>query len=1092
MQNQLLKGFRLSPQQGRLWSAQQSSNAYRAQCAMLIEGELSKGVLHDALRKVVKRHEILRTTYQRQSGLSLPFQVIGDDAAPGWEETDLTHLKSSEQPSAIESLFDEAGRASFDPESGSALQTRLLKLSPEAHVLLISLPAICADAWTLKNLFKEVCLHYAAASGGEELPCEAFQYADFSEWQNELLQDEESATARDFWNNRIPLNSSAMSLPFEAAPSERTGFKVESLRLGIEPELRQRIEESARRYEVEPAILLLSCWQVLMWRLTGELDIVVGYVCDGRSFEELHGALGLFARTLPVSCHVGAGFRFAEILARTHQSIAEARRWQDYFLIEQSSAPDANDPPQGYFPVIFEYQEWPSKATVAGLSFSVIKQQACFDQFKIKLSCASTEQSLTLELQYAADIFRAEQVRYLPEQLSRLIESVIENSEARLDELELMGEAERHQLLIEFNQTARDYSTDKCIDQLFEEQVARTPDSIALVFEETRLTYRELNARANQLAHYLRGMGVKPETLVAIWLDRSAEMIVALLAILKAGGAYLPLDLAQPKERVSHMLDDAKPIVILTEQRHVERLPLHRSRVVCMDLESDAIEKNTVRNLLRLTSAGNLIYVIYTSGSTGKPKGVCIEHRQLHNYLNGILPLLNLPPQATYATVSTLAADLGNTAIFPALCTGGCLHIISNERVADAEQLADYFSHHPVDCLKIVPSHLEALLSGSHASQILPRRRLILGGEASRIEWVEKLRELAPDCVVINHYGPTETTVGVLTYRVADEEAALYSQTLPLGRPIANTQIYLLDAQPVPFWLKGELHVGGDNLARGYLNHPELTAEKFVPNPFARKHGERLYRTGDLARHLPGGKMEFLGRVDYQVKIRGFRVELGEIEATLRQYPDVRQAVVVVREGEAAEKRMIAYVVLKPGSPLMTGDLRRFILRMLPDYMLPSAFVLLDSLPLLPNGKIDRATLPTLDAGVESDESFVAPRTVLEEVLADIWIEVLGLERVSVHDPFFELGGHSLLAIQLTSQLRDTFQMDLPPGVLFEASTVAKLAGVMVANEAQPGQAERIAAIIQKIKRMSDEDATETLDAQKGAFKEKESEGDEA
>jgi amino acid adenylation domain-containing protein len=1091
MQNQLIKGFKLSPQQERLWPAQQASNAYRAQCAILIEGELSKSILHDALQKVVKRHEILRTTYQRQSGISLPFQVIGDDDAPAWEETDLTYLKSSEQPSAIESLFDEAGRRGFDLESAPALHTRLLKLSPEAHVLLISLPALCADAWTLKNLFKEVCLNYAAASGGEEMTGEVFQYADFSEWQNELLQDEDSSTARDFWNKQAPLTSSVMSLPFEAAPFKPTGFEVGSLRLEIEPELRGRIEEFARRHEVEPAILLLSCWQVLMQRLTGEPDFEVGNVFDGRSFEELHGALGLFAKTLPVRCHVGAGFRFAEILSRTNQSVIEARRWQDYFLIEQSSAPD-DASAQGYLPVVFEYQERPSKATVVGLSFSIIKQHACFDKFKIKLSCASTEQSLTLELQYAADIFRAEQVRYLPDQLHRLIESVTENSETPLDELELMGEAERHQLLVEFNRTEHDYSPDKCIDELFEEQAARTPDSVALVFEETRLTYRELNERANQLAHHLRGMGVEPETLVAIWLDRSWEMVVALLGILKAGGAYLPLDLTQPKERISHMLNDASPIVILTEQRYVDSLPLHRSRVVCVDLESDIINKNPVSNPSRLSSAGNLIYVIYTSGSTGKPKGVCIEHRQLHNYLNGILPVLNLPPQATYATVSTLAADLGNTAIFPALCTGGCLHIISNERVADAEQLADYFSRHSVDCLKIVPSHLEALLSGSHASQILPRRRLILGGEASRVEWVAKLREMAPDCVVINHYGPTETTVGVLTYQVADEDAAPYSQTLPLGRPVANTQIYLLDAQPVPFWLKGELHVGGDNLARGYLNHPELTAEKFVPNPFASKHGERLYRTGDLARHLPGGKMDFLGRVDYQVKIRGFRVELGEIEATLTQHPDVRRAVVVVREGEASEKRMVAYVVLKPGSPLMTGDLRRFILRMLPDYMLPSTFMILDSLPLLPNGKIDRTALPTPEAGAESDDSYVGPRNVVEQVLADIWIEVLGLERVSIHDPFFELGGHSLLAIQLTSQLRDTFQLDLPPGVLFEASTVAKLAEVMVANEAQPGQLERIAAIIQKIKSMSDEDASETLDAQKGTFKEKGSEGDDA
>ncbi|MEG4202268.1 amino acid adenylation domain-containing protein, partial [Microcoleus sp. Pol12A5] len=457
-----------------------------------------------------------------------------------------------------------------------------------------------------------------------------------------------------------------------------------------------------------------------------------------------------------------------------------------------------------------------------------------------------------------------------------VLESALKNPQIPISQLNILSDRDRHQLLVEFNQTQKDYPTDKCVHQLFEEQAERNPDTIAVIFENQTITYRELNHRANQLAHHLQKQGVEPESIVGICAHRSLEIIVGMLGILKAGAAYLPIDPATPADRKALMLEDARVQVLLTQQRLAESLPKTHANIVFIDTD---IPTTSVCYTPR-ASSDNLAYVIYTSGSTGTPKGVAIEHRQLLNYLYAIEERLNLPSGASFATVSTFAADLGNTAIFPALCSGGCLHIVSQERATDPEALAQYFRRHSIDCLKIVPSHLAALLT-SIAESILPRIRLILGGEAASWELIEKVRQINPDCLIFNHYGPTEATVGVLTYQVYGEELKGISETVPLGRPIANTQIYLLDShlQPVPVGVAGELHIGGSSLARGYLNRPELTAEKFIRHPFDAQ--ARLYKTGDLARYLPDGNIEFIGRIDNQVKIRGFRIELGEIEAAL-------------------------------------------------------------------------------------------------------------------------------------------------------------------------------------------------------------------
>jgi amino acid adenylation domain-containing protein len=490
---------------------------------------------------------------------------------------------------------------------------------------------------------------------------------------------------------------------------------------------------------------------------------------------------------------------------------------------------------------------------------------------------------LTLRIAYPCHRFDTATITRMLGHFRTLLEGMVADPARRLVDLPMLTQAERHQLLVEWNDSSLAYPQDTGIHQLFEAQVARTPDAVAVVFEDQELTYRELNIRANQVAHHLQALGVGPEALVGLYVERSLEMMVGLLGIIKAGGAYVPLDPAFPQERLTFILRDAQASVLLTQQRLSAGLSEPQTQIVCLDTDWELIAQESRTNPINKVAPDNLVYALYTSGSTGIPKGVAVEHRQLCNYLHGISKRLVLSNPASFATVSTLAADLGNTMVFVSLCTGGCLHILSQERVTDPYTMADYFRRHAIDCLKIVPAHLAALHTSLHPEQVLPRRLLILGGEASRSDWVKSLQRLTPDCGILNHYGPTEATVGVLTYHVEENQHAPLTSTLPLGRPLANVQIYLLDPylQPVPIGVQGELYIGGASMARGYLNRPALTAEKFIPNPFSKRPGARLYKTGDLARYLPDGNIEFFGRLDNQVKLRGYRIELGEIETTL-------------------------------------------------------------------------------------------------------------------------------------------------------------------------------------------------------------------
>ncbi|MFP4099133.1 non-ribosomal peptide synthetase family protein [Coleofasciculus sp.] len=1037
MQNYTLEGFRLSPQQKHLWSLQQNSFAYRAQCVLQIEGKLKTEVIEDALQQVVNRHEILRTTFHRQPGIKLPIQVIHNSGNPLWNYFNLSDSDPKEQQAKIEELFQKKKCFIFNFEQNSILRSSLISLSATQHILLITLPSLCADSWTLKNVVKELSYIYSKGLKNDKLTDEPVQYIQFSEWQNELLE-EDAELGKAYWHKQNLGSLPALTLPFEYKPSGKTEFDPDVYALNIEPEVVANIEKIATLNKTTVAEFLFACWQTLLWRITGQSEIIVSTVFSSRKYEELQDVLGLFAKWLPVHCSFQKDFKFTEVLLQISEPLRNHEKWQEYFLWEDSTGSKDN---LVDLPISFEFEEGFDKYDAGEVSFSIEKQYVCFERFKLKLTCVRREESITAEFHYDPELIDIESIKCLGEQFQTLLKSVLKNPDTKVNELEILSDCQRQQLLVEFNQTQNNYPQDKCIHHIFEAQVEKTPNNIAVLFEDQHLTYAKLNQRANQLAHYLQKLGVESEVLVGIYLERTLDIIIAILGILKAGGAYLPLDTALPKEGLAFRLQDAQAPILLTQQSLVEKLPENSAKVVYLDTDSDVIAQESSENPTSKVTGENLVYVLFTSGSTGKPKAVAIEHRQLLNYLYSIQGILSLPAGSSFAHVSTFAADLGNTVIFPSLCSGGCLHVVSSERVADPQALADYCHRHPIDCLKITPSHLAVLLANSSSSSILPRQRLVLGGEVASWDLIEQIQQHNPDCQILNHYGPTEATVGVTTFTVKNPAACYNPQTVPLGRPLANTQVYVLDKrlQPVPIGVPGELYIGGMGLAREYLNRPELTAERFITNPFAQR--TKLYKTGDLVRYLPDGNLEFLGRTDHQVKIRGFRVELGEIETLLSQHPGVRQVVVSVWEKEPGNKGLVAYIVANKKQCLSVNELRGFLAQNLSDYMIPSAFVMLKTLPLTPNGKVDRLKLPAPEQallGVE--DAYVAPRTSVEKQLTEIWANLLSVERVGVHDNFFELGGHSLLLTQLLVQVRDAFQVDLSLTSLLEFPTVAGLA----------------------------------------------------
>ena len=1023
-----LQGFQLSPQQKQLWLLQQEGTTYLTQGAIAIQGNLQPAKLQQVIKQIVDRHQILRTNFCRLAGIKMPMMTVGDRDLFLWQEIDWCDRAVN-----LAELFESARQQPYNLETEPVLRIYLYRIEPSNYILQIVLPSLCGDRWALKNLFDEIVDCYG--NDGKENSTEELQYVQFSEWQNQLLTDEDAATAKQFWQQQQPQSLAGLRLPVENQSAKQSSWEIQTVDVTIASEVTQKLKAIAQQYQTTTETILLACWQILIWRLTDESSIVIGRECDRREYAEMQSIMGLLATWLPIKSDLTDDLRFAEVLASLEKTLESVEEWEDYFVAESRDKDDF------VFPIGFEWQELPATRDTGEVRFSLLKQTSCIEKYKLKLSVISSVDSLSLELNYDRNYFSSETINSIARQLQTLLEDVVRDPESRIDLLAILPESDRQQLF-QFNQTAKDYPKNKSIQQLFEEQVAKTPHNTAVVFEEQQLTYSQLDRQANRLAHYLSNKGVKPEVLVGLYLEKSLLSIVGLLGILKAGGAYLPLDVNLPSKALSDRTSATR--IILTQEKLVSTIPPSIPEIICLDAEWDKIAKEDKSNLPHNTNPDNLAYVLYTSGSTGKPKGVAIEQQQLLNYYCAVTDRLNLAENKSFALVSSLAADLGNTVIFPALLTGGCLHLVSPETATNPEAFAQYSDRHKIDCLKIVPSHLNALLSAAEPKKVLPKKCLIMGGEALNWQLTDKIKQYQPNCRIFNHYAPTEATVGVLTHEVKRETEDKESNTVPLGKPLANNQIYLLDRnlQPVPIGIPGEIYIGGAQVSRGYLNRSELTAARFIEF-----EGKRLYKTGDKARYLRSGELEFLGRIDNQVKIRGYRIELGEIEATLQQHPDVKQAIVLATPDKSNRQRLVAYIVLESRQAVRDKDLQDFLAQKLPDYMIPPVWVQLEDLPLTSNGKVDRQTLPAPESvKPASVKTFIAPRNPTEAILADIWAEVLEIERVSIEDNFFELGGDSILSIQIVAKV-NRGGLQVTPKQIFEYPTIANLAAVVTTKE---------------------------------------------
>ena len=1025
-------GFRLSTQQERLWSQQAGKAApFWAECELRVEGPVDAAKLQEVIRGVVQRHEILRTVFHRQTGLKLPFQVILDPPEFAWQAVDLTGLEEAAQSEKARALVS-SRESAIDLEYGPALHVVLARLASQKHALVLSLPALCADMRALQNLASEIGRAYA---GGLEEADEVMQYADVAEWQQELLASNETKTGRDFWRDYC------RKIDFSALDSVLSSFEKKSASDFLTDAVVRQVDDPLLASQSNESLhdFLLACWQVFLSRMTGRPGITVGCQFDGRSYAELANTLGVLSKYLPLESVCSVGTTFQSVLDQVQRESAEFRNWQDSFSWNTTGIP-AGDEQGPILPLAFDFAELPSDQSFGNLKFTILRQEADGERFRLKLSARRQGDRVRLEFHFDAGSLDRATVDCWSTHFLTLVAVAAANPETLTSRLPLLDATVRQRLLVDWNQTAADYPRDRCMHELFEAQADRTPDLPALRYEDECLTYRQLNERSNQLAHYLRSKGVGADSLVGVCVDRGAGMMVAVLAILKAGGAYVPLSAEHPKPRLMQQL--AGVAVLLTEAKFECLMPPLGGPVVLLDSDCEQWSQQPIANPHAVTSPENFAYVIYTSGSTGIPKGVAVRHRNLVNYTSFIQHRLELETYSKslhFATVSTLGADLGNTCIYPSLASGGCLHVIGHDVAADSERLREYMARYPVDVLKIVPSHLMALLNSGGGREVLPRKYLVMGGEALTVPLLEKIVATGGSCEVLNHYGPTETTVGSLTLRLKEynwQDSA--AQTVPIGRPIANTRIYILDPQgePVPVGVAGELYIGGDGVTAGYVNQPDRTAERFVPEKFVADAGAKMYRTGDLVRYLPDGNVEFLGRVDDQVKIRGFRIELGEIESVLLRHDAVKQAAVLAVSNERGDKSLVAYVVGTAGS----DELRGYLRGQLPDYMLPSAILQMPKFPLNANGKIDRQALPKPEDVKGAQKEPVAPRTPSEEVIAAMWGEVLKRDGIGVEDNFFEIGGHSLLATQIASRLREHFRIPVAVRTLFEAPTIAELA----------------------------------------------------
>ncbi len=1055
-----LQRFPLSFAQQRLWLLSEMEGgdtiAYNIPLGLRLQGPLDVDILQRCFGEILRRHDAVRATFRMNVQTGAPEQIIHPWKPFHLDVVEVLDGDGSERERQTRFLASRESQRPFDLKTGPLMRALLLREAEDRHTLVITMHHIVSDGWSVGLIIKELATLYQAYSEGRDssLPDLPIQYVDFAHWQRTSMSSRVLERQLEYWRGKLKGPVPALELPARGPRPARYSVRGAVRVWRMSRELSDGAKALSRREGVTLFMTLIAAYKTLLYRYTGERDILVGTPVAGRNRREVEGLIGVFINTLVLRTDLSGEPTFRELLSRVKEVSLEAFANQDapFEKLVEELQPERDLSRNPFFQVMFVLQNAPMPSFKQGnLVMSPLVIEGVTSKFDMTLSLMEEEDGVILGwLECNTDLFDEQSMLRLIGHYETLLGGAIADPDERISRLPLLTGDERRQLLFDWNDTTGDYSLDYCVHELFEAQVARTPEAIAIVFDGQALSYEELNRQADRLARYLRTEVIGPEILVGVSMERSLEMIIALLGALKAGGAYVPLDPTYPKERLSFMMEDADVKLTLTQSHLAQRLPDNGTPVICLDTDWDAVTREHADMPEEGQESGavpqNLAYVIYTSGSTGMPKGVLTSHQAVSNMIVWMRQVYSMVIGDKMLQKTSFSFDASVWEFFCPLISGGALAIAKPYGDKDGAYMVKAIAEENVTMLQVVPSVLQIVVEQKEFGKCRSLRHVFSGGEALSAAVCETFFGRLSEARLTNVYGPTETAMHVTIW---DCELGDGQRTIPIGRPVGNTQTYVLDErmQPVPIGVAGELYIGGSQVARGYANRPDLTAERFVPDPYDRGQGGRLYRTGDRARYRADGGIEFLGRIDHQVKIRGYRIELGEIESALRRYqvapgtPGFTDVIVIAREDTPGDKRLVAYVVPAPGHELKLGELRNYLTAKLPDYMVPSAIAPLEKLPLMSNGKVDRNALPTPEyARREPEQEYVAPRNEAEERLCAIFSEVLGVEKVGIEDNFFSLGGHSLSATQVTTRILEVLHADVPLRRIFETPTVAGLA----------------------------------------------------
>jgi amino acid adenylation domain-containing protein len=1026
--------------------------AYNSPAVRRMSGPLDVAALRCAIDGIAARHEVLRTTFALVGGD--PIQRVQPPDPVPLPMLDLQHLPEADRKPEALRLLQKEIRKPFDLSRDRPFRAYLARLATDEHILLLLLHHIASDGWSKAVLWEELAALYVGFVTGTppsvpELP---IQYADFAAWQRQWFQGAVLDRQLAYWKRQLAGAPPALELPADHVRPAVQTLRGAHERRRMSRQLMDGLKTLSQREGVTMFMTLLASFQAILYRFTGQADLVLGTPIAGRNRPETERLVGYFTNTLVLRTDLSGDPTFRELLSRVRRTALDAFDHQDLpfeKLVEELN-PQRDLSRSPLFQVMFVYQDPAAPAMrLHGLTISQIMLERGNAKFDLGLSVNETPEGLEESCEYCTDLFETATIRRFLDHFQVLLEGVVADSGCRLSELPLLTQSERHQLLVEWNATDADFPRDLCAHHLIEAQVRRTPDAPAVRSGSEQLTYRELDERANRLAHYLQRRGVGPESLVGVVLERAPEVAVALLGILKAGGAYVPLDPAYPKDRLAFLIADARLPLLLTQERLRSQLPTCSAEVIALDADWEVIASQPAIDPACATRPDNLAYAIYTSGSTGTPKGVLVPHAALVNHMLAAAKEYGLSARDRVLQFSSLSFDISIEEMFPAWAVGATVVQRPPDLPLSGLPLLRWLGKESITVLDLPTAFWhEWVRDLADNSGPLPKslRLVIVGGEKVSAAAYQTWAKLTAGRVRwVNTYGPTEATVIATLYEPGKAAGHCPGDEIPIGRPIANTQVYIVDGalRPVPIGVPGELLIGGVGVARGYLDHTELTAEKFVHDPYSSRPGARLFRTGDRARYLPDGNIEFLGREDQQVKIRGFRVEPGEVESALALHPDVREVVVVARDNGSDGQRLIGYVVLRTGQVNDEQTIRAFLKEKLPEYMVPAALVFLDALPLTPGGKVDRAALPDVAPVRDRRMGPQPPHNETEKRLVALWEELLGVRPIGISDNFFDLGGHSLLAVRLFARITREFDKELPLSTLFQGGTIEHLARVL-------------------------------------------------